>query len=279
MTLPLRQHYSSSAGAPTSSSRHGMQQRHHRVNSSPGSVTTTSCGSSSAGAHPMYPSASPGMAVHRSHMGSGCGSAGHHPISRAPPQHMHNGDMLPPPMLSSSISVGNQPHPLSSPIYGSSAPVGGGGSSYFIDASPGYHGDGDDTRTPPTPMWASSLSLSPPSAAGGSGGGGRGSPPLHGIPGLGVTAGGPPGGLGYKERSRQGSLDEGRLLGGGAGGGCGGSRNVRCNSDSAQMLVSPGPGGGGGGNGGDEFSLDLKKVKFGGRLRGGKVNSSGGFEC
>lgn len=208
---------------------------------------------------------------HQSHMGGGPGSGHHHPIPRMPPsQHIHDH------LMSSCNNSGSgggsgKPHPLlsSSPGSGRYGPSpgctsngsnGGNSNGYFIDISSGYHGDCDDDRTPPTPMWPGSLSLSPPSARGGGMCGSRGSPPLRGH---GIGPGGP-GGLGYKsDRSRQTSLDEGRHGGGGL---CGGSRNMRCHSDSAQMLVSPGCGGGGGvagnSNGGDEFSLDLKKVSF-----------------
>lgn len=254
MTMPLRQ-YPGSAGPPSSSSSRGMHAQHQPH---PGHGRSNS-GSSSAPPHPMYGSSSSsgngngGMPQH--HYGSGGGSAGPHHGHHHLHHHMDN-------------NVGNggggKPHPLASPLgapapYGSASP-GGGPNGYFVDASPGgYHpGDRDDTRTPPTPMWAAaSLSLSPPSARGG---GMRGSPPMRGMPG--GCAGGP-GGLGYKDRSRQMSLDEGRLLG---GGGCGGgARMMRSSSDSASQVLMSSPHAGpecsgNGGNSGHEFSLDLKKV-------------------
>lgn len=130
----------------------------------------------------------------------------------------------------------------------------------YYDLPIGYHGERDDDRGQPNPMWAAALSLplSPPSARGCAGP--RGSPPLRGMPGSVMACHGGPGGaggLGYKDRSRQASLDEGRLGCGGGGSG-GGARTMRCNSDSGQMLVTAGTGCGAGG--GDEFSLDLKKV-------------------
>lgn len=289
----LRQQYSSGSGSagpspPTSRGMHAPQQ--HRVNSSSSSVgggsssagPTSGGGSSSAGAHPLYGSAPPGCSSSNGGGGGGGrgpyiggGGSGHLSAGqqRLPPSHMHGGDMPPASALLGSgggsggggVGVpgggGSKPHPLASPLggptpYGTSSPRG---NPYFVDVSPGYHGDRDDTCTPPSQMWPGSLSLSPPTARGG---GLRGSPPLHGMSGgvLGCHGGGGGGGggvLGYKERTRQASLDEGRLSGGGGGGG-GGARTMRCNSDGAQMMVSSGPECGG--SGGHEFSLDLKKV-------------------
>lgn len=193
----------------------------------------------------MYASSSSnngnGMPQHHYGSSGGPSSGGHHHLHH---QHQHH-----PAPRSSGHQMDNN---------------GGGGApnGYFVDA---YLGDRDDTRTPPAPMWAAAP-MSPPSARGG---GMRGSPPLRGMPG--GCAGGP-GGLGYKDRSRQASLDEGRLLGGGGGGcGGGGARTMRCSSDSAsQMMMASSHGGSGGGgapecngNGGHEFSLDLKKVGVG----------------
>eukprot|EP00903_Cladosiphon_okamuranus_P021478 g19745.t1 len=269
MTMPLRQYPGSAGPHPSSSSRslHAQQKQHapHHGRSN--------SGSSSAPPHPMYASSSSSGnggagSMPQHHYGSG-GSVGHH----HPHHHIHHHH------LTNSNGGGHhldnngggngKPHPLATTPYGSATPAGGP-NGYFVDASPGcYHpGDRDDTRTPPTPMWAAaSLSLSPPSARGG---GTRGSPPMRGMPG--GCAGGP-GGLGYKDRSRQMSLDEGRLLGGGGACGSGGARMMRSSSDSAsQILMSsphphPHPHQGGpecsGGNNGHEFSLDLKKVSKG----------------
>lgn len=248
MSMPLRQQYSSSAGPSPSSSR-------YRGVGSPGTgsgpVGVGGGGSSSAGAHQMYTSSSTSSASahlqqqqqqHRSLAGSG-----HH---LAPRMRLHDGDVASRGGGGAPGLGGGKPHPspLDGPTsYGSSPGAGG----YFLDASAGgggggacYHGDRDDERTAMSPMWGS------PPLRGMSGGAGMmGGSACHGAPGG-------TGGLGYKDRARQSSLDEGRL---GGGSGCGGARSMRCNSDSAQMLVSPGCGGGGGG-GGDEFSLDLKKV-------------------
>ncbi|CAM9142934.1 unnamed protein product [Scytosiphon promiscuus] len=269
-TMPLRQHYSGSAGPSSSSSSrclHGHQQ--HSQGRSNG-------GSSSAPPHPMYASSSSnannGMQHHYGGGGGGPGGHHHHHHHHHHPAGRNNGHHS---YMENGGNGGSKPHPLASPLGGpagygpSSSSSGGGGggggpNGYWVDMSPGtYLGDADDARTPPTPMWPSaSLSLSPPSAR--NGGGMRGSPPLRGMPG----AGGP-GGLGYKDRSRQMSLDEGRLHGGG-GGGCG-ARTMRCNSDGASQMLMASPhagpecsnGSSSGGNGGHEFSLDLKKVSKG----------------
>lgn len=217
---------------------------------------------------------------HHSHVASVSGTGGHHrPVPRMPTsQRMYEQQISSAGLGSSSGGrVNGKPHLLSNSSpgpYGSSPGPAtcSGRAAYFMDISPGYYGDCDDDRTPPTPMWPASISISPPSAR--SGGMLRSSPPLRGMSGngllntipngmigchgAGVHPGGP-GGLGYKsDRARQSSFDEGRLGGGVMpSGGGGGTRSMRCNSDSAQVLVSPGCGSG---HGGDEFSLDLKKV-------------------
>lgn len=223
----------------------------------------------SPGTHQLYAAASAGCngptppppSSHHAHMGS-AGPAGghHHTAQRMPPAQLMASN---PGMTSNGAGV--KPHPLGgSPGQGPSAYVSSSANPYYVDLSPGYHGECDEDRTPPTPMWPSSSSLSPPSARGGGGAGMRSSPPLRGVSGsaMGCHGGaGGGGGLGYKDRSRQASLDEGRVGnggGGGGGGGCG-ARSMRCNSDGAQMLVSSGSSCGNN-NSGDEFSLDLKKV-------------------
>lgn len=243
---------------------------HLRTGSCPGPTSIVS-----PGAHQLFAAGSAGPTPppppHHGHMGGGGGPPGHHHHApRMPPsQHMH---LSAPPDQQHMVGGGSgvKPHPLaSSPGRGPSPYGSSPGNTFYVDVSPAYHVDCDDDRTPHTPMWPASSSLSPPSVrSGGNGNAGmRSSPPLRGMPGgvLGCHGchGGPggPGGLGYKDRARQSSLDEGRMSStAGGGGGCG-VRNMRCNSDGGQMTVSQNPGCGG--NNGDEFSLDLKKVRKG----------------
>ncbi|CAM9600429.1 unnamed protein product [Ectocarpus sp. 4 AP-2014] len=222
-------------------------------------------GSSSAPPHPMYTSSSNGSNKNSMQQqqqqfgGSNGGSGGHHHL-----HHLHRNGYH-------AHMDNGKPHPLASPLGGpaSYAPPSSSSSpgcnGYFVDVSPGYHGDHDDTRTPPAPMWAAAASVSPPRGHVGSGGM-RGSPPLRGMPGGCAGAGG----LGYKDvRTRQMSLDDARLQHENIGGaGSGGARAGRCNSDSSSqiLMAASSPHSAGpecSGNGGHEFSLDLKKVSKG----------------
>lgn len=225
------------------------------------------------GTHQLYGSASSGCngspsapppppPQHHGHVGGGPGTGGHHhPAPRMPgSQHLAST-----PALAGNGGGGIKPHPLAgSPGQGPAPYLASQGSGYYLEFNPAFNVDCEDDRTPPASMWPTSSSLSPPSASNGTSGGNagmRGSPPLRGMTGgvVGCNSGpGGPGGLGYKDRARQTSLDEGRLGGGAGSGNSCGARSMRCNSDGAQILVSPGPSCGG--SNGDEFSLDLKKV-------------------